>query len=182
MAYLRMLMLKIFYNLMLFAFLFFLGCSKEERREGEKRYFFQSQNKMYYEIKSNFDYLKLLENKQLVKKNILLFFLDIYSVDCLEYMQVLKNLQRDYKDLEVVAISIKKLSLEQMQDFITQHAMNFVLLNPSDSKKLLEDFGSKLHESIQAPFLVLYDKREKRYQDYRGAVPQEMLMFDLSNI
>lgn len=168
---------------MIFSLVFslvFLGCFENKEKEGQKRYEFITQQNEYFEIKSNFSFLNLFYKKKLVKKNILVFFLDIDNLACFEYFQVLENLQKSYSDLEVLAISTRRLTKQEFIDFYTRHKVSFLLLNPLDSKSILKDFSNKLaREKISLPFLVLYDRAQKMYQYYEGAVPQEMFMFDL---
>ncbi len=164
--------------------LLFFGCFQDKKKEGEERYRFVTQQNEYFEIKSNFSFLSLFHKKKLIKKNILVFFLDIDNPTCFEYFQVLENLQRGYPDLEVLAISTRKLAKQEFIDFYTKYKVSFLLLNPLEAKSILKDFSKKFAEKreIVLPFLVLYDKTQKMYQYYEGAVPQEMFMFDLKNL
>lgn len=176
--------MRFFSLLLLFVALIFTGCD-QKKQEGIKRYGFANQNNQYFEIRSNFSSLQLFFDKKPIKKNILLFFLDIENPLCLEYFQALKNLQEMYADLQILAISIKKLTREQMSSFVSQYQINFLLLNPLDSKNILLDFSKKINPDaspIALPFLILYHQNQKMYQYYQGAVPQEMFMFDLNNL
>lgn len=175
--------MKLFAVFALFFSLFFLGCFQDKEREGEKRYEFVTQKNEYLEIKSNFSFLSLFHKKKLVKKDILVFFLDLQNPACFEYFQALENLQKEFPDLEVLAISTKKLTKQEFADFEMRYKVKFLVLNPLDPKSILKDFSKKLgrEKDISLPFLVLYSKTQKMYQYYEGAVPQEMLMFDLKN-
>lgn len=176
--------MRFFSLLLLLVVLTFIGCD-QKKQEGIKRYGFANQDNQYFEIRSNFSSLQLLFDKKPIKKNILLFFLDIENPLCLEYFQALKNLQEMYMDLQILAVSIKKLTRAQINNFINQYQINFLLLNPLDSKDILLDFSKKINPDmslVALPFLILYQQNQKIYQYYQGAVPQEMLMFDLNNL
>ena len=161
------------------------GCSRDGRFDGAKRYVFGTFEGVKFEVRSNLDYLLVAQKNKPITKNFLVFFLDLEDINCLEYTQTLKNLQKDYMDLQVVALSVKKLSREKMREFAIKNEINFLLLSPLDSRDMFKDFGARLEgdgSSVGLPFLLLYDKSGKKIQSYRGAVPQEMFMFDLSNL
>ena len=165
--------------------LLLFGCSHDGRFDGAKRYNFETFEGEKFEVRSNLDYLLISQKNKPITKNLLVFFLDLEDANSLEYIQTLKNLQKDYIDLQVVALSVKKLSREKMREFGIKNEINFLLLSPLDSRDMLKDFGVRLEGeggSVGLPFLLLYDKGGKKIQSYRGAVPQEMFMFDLSNL
>ncbi|MCE3040350.1 TlpA family protein disulfide reductase [Helicobacter anatolicus] len=186
-------MKKIFVLLFVCMILMITGCQNQTKRYG-KSYTFQTLEKEKIQIYTDIDFFNLVFKKK--KKNVsntLVFFFDPKNEACLEYFEVLNNLQAGYGDLQVVGVLNKNIKEEDFADFIEKFQINFLILNPTDNKSILKDFALKISllsgkedkiaaEKIQLPFLLLYDKSGKRFEMYSGAVPQEMFMHDLSNL
>lgn len=173
----------------------FVGCWDNSKRPGEKKYIFQTQNMEKIQIYTNFDFFEAkMNNKLLDSKNTLVFFFDLDSVACLEYMEVLKNLQANYGDLRVLAFLNKTSNQQNLEELIKKFEINFLILNPLENKNILRDFAAKIYPNQNSekkqqdlrvpnlPFLILYDRNGKKFEQYEGAVPQEMFMHDLSKI
>ncbi len=145
------------------------------------------------------DYFNIkLKPASLKKDMILLFCFNADDAFSLEYIQSLKNLHNDYEDLQIIALLDKPINKAKLQNFIDKYELPFLVFNPDDKKRLVQDLYKKMQEQIakikiqdsnlesiqsseaKLPFLLLYDRKHRLYQHYQGAVVQEMLMFDIA--
>ncbi|PZT48623.1 hypothetical protein B6S12_03020 [Helicobacter valdiviensis] len=117
------------------------------------------------------------------KKAKMLFFFTTWCDPCKGMIPHLENLKKQYGDkVEIVGIPIDDLvgEFENLQEsvniFKSENALTFPLFVGQERKKLYEALGSI--DGI--PLLVIYDEMGDYVIDYLGAIPEEMIEFNLS--
>ncbi|CAM2803470.1 TlpA family protein disulfide reductase [Helicobacter burdigaliensis] len=117
------------------------------------------------------------------KKATMLFFFTTWCEPCSGMIPHLENLKKQYGDkVEIVGIPIDDLvgEFENLQEsvniFKSENAVSFPLFLGEERKALYEALGSI--DGI--PLLVIYDEMGDYVINYLGAIPEEMIEFNLT--
>ncbi|MCI7047911.1 TlpA disulfide reductase family protein [Helicobacter sp.] len=118
------------------------------------------------------------------KKNIkMLFFFTTWCEPCIAILAHLENLQKQFgEEISIYGIAIDDLvgEVENLQQsievFIQENQYSLPLAYGENRDKLFEAL-----EGIEGiPLIVLYDEKGEYIIHYLGAIPEEMMEFDLS--
>jgi thiol-disulfide isomerase/thioredoxin len=112
-------------------------------------------------------------------KSLLLVFFTTSCTPCNAQIPHLNNLQSRYQnDLNIISAVLDNSSLENVQDFISQKGVNFIVTFDKNNFRLSTTLGN----ITSVPYMVIYDKNGAYVTDYTGAVPEEMIEADLKRI
>lgn len=110
-------------------------------------------------------------------KAVLLSFFATWCPSCKAQVPHLVNLQKSYEGrLEVLGVAMQNsLSSEEAQRFAMTFEVNYPLAISEENQRLAKALGGI--NSI--PFMILYDPQGRYVTHYIGAVPEEMIEFDI---
>lgn len=110
-------------------------------------------------------------------KVVLLNFFATWCPPCKAEIPHLVNLKSNYKDqFEVVGVLMEdSKTKDEIQKFIDTFDINFKIAISNENQKLAKALGGV--KSI--PFMILYDPQGNYFTHYVGAVPEEMIEFDI---
>ncbi|CBG40581.1 TlpA family protein disulfide reductase [Helicobacter mustelae] len=138
-------------------FSLFTGCNPHKKNL--KKYQFQDLGQKTIQIQSDFFHLSLRyggvqkpetqKNSQKSAKNTLLFVFDLDDKSYQAYIDVLENLQKDYKDLRVIGVLDTHKDPKILQKFAQDYKIHFPILNPMDGKSLRADFSKILAQNAE---------------------------------
>jgi thiol-disulfide isomerase/thioredoxin len=115
--------------------------------------------------------------KELKGKAVLVNFFATWCPPCKAEIPHLNNLKAKYKDqFEIVAVLLEEnKSASELQDFIDQYNIDYLVTNSKENFKLADVMGGV--KSI--PTMFMYNKEGQLIQKYVGIVPEEMLESDI---
>ncbi len=107
----------------------------------------------------------------------LLFFFSSQCEPCRAIIAHLVDIQEQYSNkLEIIGIILdENKTTQEIQDFLQSYNVNFKVSHYAQNKDLFEAIST---EQI-LPFSVLYNGDGEYILHYTGAVPQEMIEFDI---
>lgn len=110
----------------------------------------------------------------------LLVFFRIDCESCRAIVPHLVDIQEQYKNhLEVIGVMLDDgVKQEELENFLQLYNINFEVAN-SAQNLILKNYIDK---DADIPFLVLFDMKNEYVQHYIGAIPQEMLEFDIRKV
>ncbi|MDR3345744.1 MAG: TlpA family protein disulfide reductase [Campylobacteraceae bacterium] len=112
-------------------------------------------------------------------KALLLTFFTTSCVPCKAQIPHLNNLQAHYADeLRIVAVMLDNTTLEEVQSFITDTKIEFIVTYDNNNFKLSATLGN----ITNVPYTAIYDKNGDYAAHYVGAAPEEMIEADLKRI
>ncbi|STP02433.1 TlpA family protein disulfide reductase [Helicobacter canadensis] len=118
------------------------------------------------------------------KKNIkLLFFFTTWCEPCVAILSHLENLQKQFGDeIGIYGIAIDDLvgETENFQESVEVFIQENQYFLPLAYGKNREELFSALGGIDGIPLIVLYDEKGEYIIHYLGAIPEEMMEFDLS--
>ena len=119
------------------------------------------------------------------QKFLLLNFFATWCPPCRGQIPYISDLNEKYrKDLFVAGILVNDANKEyyELKEFSTKYNINYFISNAKQNDvfaiELLKD--TNIAENFQLPLTILY-KNGKYYAHYEGAVPIEMIEYDLKN-
>ena len=173
--------------------LLFQACSKEDKVNTTTH---MAKQKTNAPLSTNQFILKSLDNKEYVidKKadgfalkgaegKVVIF--DIFATwcpPCQAEASHLSALQKKYKDsLVILGVSIEEgIQNQKLLDFRTQYDANYILVNSSENRRLVNAVASKLNvgRNFGIPLMAMY-KDGKLVNFYQGAVEEEFIESDI---
>ena len=175
----------------IFIIFWFLGCSKEQKKEN-----ITSKNFTKEKIEHNKYKLKDIDGKTLtltITKNkisiknikgkiILLDFFATWCPPCKAEIPHLVNLQKKYKDkLFIIGILLEKnKNLNELKKFKENFEINYFISNTNFNFEIAKKIYAFLQapKNMPIPLMVMY-KDGKYVIHYIGAVPEEMIESDI---
>ena len=179
-------------SLIFLSTLIFLGCSSSEKTESQV----EEANSMVSKSSQNEYILTSTDAKQyIVKKEAEGFSLegaegkviiiDIFATwcpPCKAAASHLSSLQEKYKDeLVVIGVTIEdNIANEKLEDFKKRYNANYVLVNSTTNRRLVNDVATalKVGDRFPIPLMALY-KDGKLINHYVGAVEEEFIASDI---
>ncbi|MDO7253153.1 hypothetical protein [Helicobacter cappadocius] len=192
--------MKYFYSLLIV--LFFIACT-DNAHKNQTTYRFTDQEGQPIKIQTDFNTFDIFSDTpkpQDIEKTTLIMFLDLSSENSKDYILGLNHLTQTFPKAYIIGILTQKYPNTEIDQYIQTNHIHFPILNPTDSKNLLDDFFKKINESDEKvnptdetqaqqtdtsskiPFFVLYDKHGKKYQTYTGMIPEEMFAYDIDTL
>ena len=172
--------------------LIFQGCSSSEKQDSQV----EEANSMVSKPSQNEYILTSTDAKQyIVKKEAdgftlegaqgKVIIIDIFATwcpPCKAAASHLSSLQEKYKDeLVVIGVTIEdNIANEKLEDFKKRHNANYVLVNSTTNRRLVNDVATALKVGDRFPIhlLALY-KDGKLINHYIGAVEEEFIASDI---
>ncbi|NWF67009.1 MAG: TlpA family protein disulfide reductase, partial [Campylobacterales bacterium] len=114
---------------------------------------------------------------ELKGKVVLVDFFATWCPPCRAEIPHLVNLQTKYKDnFSIVAVLVEEdKKVEDVKDFINEYKINYSVTVGEPNFEL-----SKMVGGVRSlPFMIMYDKNGKYVTHYIGAVPEEMIEYDI---
>jgi len=110
-------------------------------------------------------------------KIVIINFFATWCPPCKAEIPHLNNLQEKYKDdLSILSILLEEHKTnEQVIEFMNDYDIKFNVLNSEGNFALAQEVGGI--DTI--PFMIMYDKKGRYFQHYKGAVPEEMIDIDI---
>jgi len=116
-----------------------------------------------------------LEFKELKDKAIFLLFFGHRCPPCLREIPELIELQKEHKDLAIVAIEVQGLEKEQLKDFAKRKGINYNLITLDNSMRFVNYIQVKASWSGSIPFLIGLNKKGRVIIINVGGVSKEQL-------
>jgi len=116
-----------------------------------------------------------LEFKELKDKAIFLLFFGHRCPPCLREIPELIEIQKEHKDLAIVAIEVQGLGEEQLKDFAKVKGINYNLITLNSSMRFVNYIQAKAGWSGSIPFLIGLNKKGRVIIINVGGVSKEQL-------
>ncbi len=172
--------------------LIFQGCSSSEKTESQveeansmvsksslNEYILTSTDSKQYIVKKEADGF-ILEGAQ--GKVIIIDIFATWCPPCKAAASHLSSLQEKYKDeLVVIGVTIEdNIANEKLEDFKKSYNANYVLVNSTTNRRLVNDVADalKVGDRFPIPLMALY-KDGKLINHYVGAVEEEFIASDI---
>jgi len=114
-----------------------------------------------------------LEFKELKDKAIFLLFFGHRCPPCLREIPELIQIQKEHKDLAIVAIEVQGLGKEQLKDFAKRKGINYNLITLNSSMRFVNYIQAKANWSGSIPFLIALNKKGRVIIINVGGVSKE---------
>jgi len=116
-----------------------------------------------------------LEFKELKDKAIFLIFFGHRCPPCLREIPRLIQMQKEHKDLAIVAIEVQGLGKEELRDFAKRKGINYNLITLDSSMSFVNYIQAKANWSGSIPFLIALNKKGRVIIINVGGVYKEQL-------
>jgi len=116
-----------------------------------------------------------LEFKELKDKAIFLLFFGHRCPPCLREIPELIQIQKEHKDLAIVALEVQGLDKEQLKSFAKRKGINYNLITLDSSMRFVNYIQAKASWSGSIPFLIGLNKKGKVIIINVGGVAKEQM-------
>ena len=116
-----------------------------------------------------------LEFKELKDKAIFLLFFGHRCPPCLREIPELIEIQKEHKDLAIVALEVQGLDKEQLKSFAKRKGINYNLITLDSSMRFINYIQAKASWSGSIPFLIGLNKKGKVIIINVGGVVKEQM-------
>jgi len=116
-----------------------------------------------------------LEFKEIKDKAIFLLFFGHKCPPCLREIPDLIEIQKEHKDLSIVALEVQGLDKEQLKSFAKRKGINYNLITLGSSMNFINYIQAKASWSGSIPFLIGLNKKGKVVIINVGGVAKEQM-------
>jgi len=113
--------------------------------------------------------------KELEGKNIFLVFFGHQCPPCLREIPRLIEMQKEHKDLAIIAIEVQGLSTQQLQEFVKAKGINYNVISMGSSMRFINYIQAKAGWNGSIPFLITFNKEGKVVIIHTGGLFKEHL-------
>ncbi|NEW60157.1 TlpA family protein disulfide reductase [Sulfurovum sp. bin170] len=108
-------------------------------------------------------------------KIVILSFIAYNGRPCLRAIDTFKEMQKEYKDIDVVAIDVRGVDQKGLKEFAKNKEIKFPLVNYDNAKEFTNYIGQKAGWNGSLPFTLIMDKKGLVKYLQVGLIPLEGL-------